>query len=476
MLFYCTFLFYLSLNFYSLFIVLLTKVISLLIIKIRDILYFDLYFERRIFLKMNIKQKLLNNDCLPQIKMIYNTDDSGAKLYTDRILNLIENYDSVFHDSSEQLRIFSAPGRTEIGGNHTDHQRGHVLAAGVNLDIVAAVKPNNSDVIQIKSDGYDMISIDLNQLDPIETEQGTTLSLVRGIAAHFINAGYTIKGFNAVMTSSVLKGSGLSSSAAFEVLVGTILNALYCQNAESAVKIAQIGQYAENVYFGKPCGLMDQTASSVGSFVAIDFKDAQHPIVEQIPFDFAAVHHSLCIVDTGGNHADLTPDYAAITTEMKSIASFFGKEVLSEISEQDVYNNVFELRQKYGDRAVLRAIHFFADDKKAVQEAQALKNNDFDTFKKLIIASGISSFTCLQNVYSNANPQEQGLSLALALCQKILGNQGAYRVHGGGFAGTIQAFVPTELLDTFHAEMESAFGKGKCHVLSIRPVGGVEIK
>lgn len=424
---------------------------------------------------MNIKQKLLNKECLSQIKMIYNTDDNGAKQYTDRFLNLIQNYCDVFNDTPEQLRLFSAPGRTEIGGNHTDHQRGHVLAAGVNLDIIAAVKQTDSDVIQIKSDGYDIIRVDLKQLQPIEEEQGTTVSLVRGIVAYFIKMGYTIKGFHAVMTSSVLKGSGLSSSAAFEVLVGTILNALYCQNEQSAVKIAQIGQYAENVYFGKPCGLMDQAASSVGSFVAIDFKDAQHPMVEQISFDFKDAGHALCIVDTGGNHADLTPDYASVTTEMKSVAAFFGKEVLSEISENDVYNNIHTLRQKCGDRAVLRAIHFFADDKKAVQEAEALKNNDFETFKKLVIASGISSFTCLQNVYSNSNPQQQGLSLALALCQKILGDKGAYRVHGGGFAGTIQAFVPIPLLETFHDEMEAAFGKNKCYILSIRPVGGIEI-
>ncbi len=425
---------------------------------------------------MNIKQKLEKNICSEQIKQLYITDEQGSKKYIDRFLHLIETYGTVFHDDIEGIRLFSAPGRTEIGGNHTDHQKGHVLAAGVNLDIIAAVKANDSDIIQVQSDGYKMITVDLKQLKPNESEEGTTLSLIRGIAAYFIDMGYPVKGFNAVMTSSVLKGSGLSSSAAFEVLIGTIINGLYCDNKESAVKIAQIGQYAENVYFGKPCGLMDQTASSVGSFVAIDFKDTEHPVVEQIPFDFKSVHHALCIVDTGGNHADLTPDYAAVTSEMKSIAAYFGKTVLSELSEQDIYNNISALRQKCGDRAVLRAIHFFADDKKAVQEAEALKNNDFETFKQLIMASGHSSFTCLQNVYSTSNPQEQGLSLALALCQKILGNQGAYRVHGGGFAGTIQAFVPIELLDTFHTEMESAFGKGNCHVLSIRPVGGVEIK
>lgn len=425
---------------------------------------------------MDILQKLLKNDCAEQIKLIYNTDEKGAKAYTDRLITLVKTYATVFDDNvTEGIRIFSAPGRTEVGGNHTDHQRGCVLAAGVNLDIVAAVKPNNSDIIKIKSDGYDMICIDLKQLEHNKKEEGTTLSLVKGIARCFIKLGYNIKGFHAVMTSNVLKGSGLSSSAAFEVLVGTILNGLYCNNEQSAIQIAQIGQYAENVYFGKPCGLMDQMASSVGNFVAIDFKDAQQPKVEQIPFDFAAVNHALCIVDTGGNHADLTPDYAAVTAEMKSVAAFFGKEVLSELSENDIYQNISVLREKCGDRAILRAIHFFADSRKAVQEAEALKNNDFETFKKLVLSSGISSSTCLQNVYSTSNPQEQGLSLALALCQKILGDKGAYRVHGGGFAGTIQAFVPMELLDTFHNEMEAAFGKGKCYILSIRPVGGIEI-
>ncbi len=425
---------------------------------------------------MDILQKLLKNDCFEQIKMIYNTDEKGTKAYTERLITLVKTYCTIFDDSNtENIRIFSAPGRTEIGGNHTDHQRGCVLAAGVNLDIVAAVKPNNSDIIKIKSDGYDMICIDLKQLEQNKQEEGTTLSLVKGIAAYFIKLGYNIKGFNAFMTSNVLKGSGLSSSAAFEVLFGTILNGLYCNNEQSAVKIAQIGQYAENVYFGKPCGLMDQMASSVGSFVAIDFKEIQQPKVEQIPFDFAAVNHALCIVDTGGNHADLTPDYAAVTAEMKSVAAFFGKEVLSELSENDIYQNISSLRQKCGDRAILRTIHFFADSRKAVQEAEALKNNDFETFKKLVLSSGISSSTCLQNVYSTSNPQEQGLSLALALCQKILGDKGAYRVHGGGFAGTIQAFVPMELLDTFHNEMEAAFGKGKCYILSIRPIGGIEI-
>ena len=425
---------------------------------------------------MNMKEKLSQNDCIEQIKLLYQTDDMGAKKYTERFLHLIEQFHITFRGDNENICIFSAPGRTELGGNHTDHQRGHVLAAAVNLDMIAAVKKNNQNIIQIKSDGYKMITVDLSKLNPVKEEEGTTLSLVKGIVASFLNIGYSVKGFDAVITSDVLKGSGLSSSAAFEVLIGTIINSLFCDNQESAIKIAQIGQYAENVFFGKPCGLMDQMASSVGSFVAIDFKDAENPVVEKITFDFATANHALCIVDTGGNHADLTPDYASVPAEMKSVANFFGKEVLSEVTEENIYQNIAALRQKCGDRAILRAIHFFSDDKKALEEAQALKKNDFQTFKNLVSYSGLSSFTCLQNVYSTSNPQEQGLSLALALCQKILGEKGAYRVHGGGFAGTIQAFVPIQMLEHFQKEMENAFGIGKCYVLSIRPVGGVEIK
>jgi galactokinase len=283
-------------------------------------------------------------------------------------------------------------------------------------------------------------------------------------------------GFDAYTTSNVLSGSGLSSSAAFEVLVGTIINQLFCENKESAVKIAQIGQYAENVYFGKPCGLMDQAASSVGGFIMIDFKDAKHPKVEQISFDFAKCGYALCIIDTRGNHSDLTPDYAAIPAEMKKVSAFFCQEVLSEVDEKIFFASIAALRKKMGDRCVLRAIHFFAENERVLKEVSALKSNNFDEFKRLIIESGYSSYMYLQDVFSPSHVQEQGVSLTLALCQKLLEKiGGAYRVHGGGFAGTVQSFVPIDQLDEFTAQMEEVLGKDSCHTLSVRPVGGTKI-
>lgn len=417
---------------------------------------------------------LSQGNCDTTLAHLYGTDKTGVLVYRNRLLDLITHFKNTFGDGD--IRLFSAPGRTEVGGNHTDHQRGHVLAASVNLDMVAAVKKRSDTTIRIQSQGYPIFTLQAQPAQPIKEEEGTTLSLVRGVVSALFEKGYPIGGFDAVITSNVLKGSGLSSSAAFEVLIGTICNHLYCDGEVSAIAIAQIGQYAENVFFGKPCGLMDQMASSVGGFVAIDFYDAQNPVVEKIDFDFSQSGHALCIVDTGGNHANLTPDYAAIPYEMKSVAGFFGKEVLSQVKKETVLSHLATLREKCGDRAILRAIHFYDDDETAVSEAEALKKGDFDTFRHLVLASGLSSFRHLQNVYPCENPQEQGLSLALMLCEKILGEQGAYRVHGGGFAGTIQAFVPLSLLEPFQKEMESVFGSNKCHVLSIRPLGGVEIK
>ncbi|MEG0115122.1 MAG: galactokinase, partial [Hydrogenoanaerobacterium sp.] len=301
-------------------------------------------------------------------------------------------------------------------------------------------------------------------------------SLIRGTAARFLQKGYKLGGFDAYTTSDVLRGSGLSSSAAFEVLVGTMLNHSYNDGKISAVEIAQIGQYAENFYFGKPSGLMDQTASSVGGFVAIDFKDPENPIVEKVDYDFAKSGYTLCIVDTGGNHADLTCEYAAIPEEMKNVAAFFGKSVLRDVDTQAFYDKLPELRHETGDRAVLRAIHFFAENEKAKKEADALKAGDFNKFKKIVIASGESSFNCLQNVFTTQNVDEQGLSLALALTKKMLSARGAWRVHGGGFAGTIQAFVPNDMLADYKYYIEKVFGYGNCHVLSIRPVGGIKVE
>ncbi len=395
--------------------------------------------------------------------------------YRSRLVRTVEDFEANF-GAGRDIRIFSAPGRTEVGGNHTDHQRGRVLAAGVNLDVIAVVAKNGNSEVNIQSKGYAMDTLSAAELEAVEAERNSSRSLIRGILAKFSELGYSVGGFDAYTTSNVLSGSGLSSSAAFEVLVGTIVNDLFCGGKESALKIAQIGQYAENVYFGKPCGLMDQAASSVGGFITIDFKDAQQPKVEQIGFDFANCGYSLCIIDTAGSHADLTPDYAAIPAEMKQAAAFFGKEVLSEVEEQTFFASLAPLRKKIGDRGVLRAIHFFEENERVLKEVAALKDNNFDEFKKLVIESGYSSYMYLQNVFSPTHVQEQGVSLTLALCQRLLEPVGgAYRVHGGGFAGTVQSFVPVGYLDEFIAKMEAALGKGSCHTLSIRPVGGTRI-
>jgi galactokinase len=380
------------------------------------------------------------------------------------------------YGENREVRLFSAPGRTEIGGNHTDHQHGRVLAAAINLDILCAAAKNGDNIIRIKSQGFREDIIDLAELSIQESETGKAASLIRGVAARFQQLGCNIGGFDAYTVSDVLKGSGLSSSAAFEVAAGTILNHLYNGGAVDAVAIAQIGQYAENVYFGKPCGLMDQAASSVGGFVAFDFKDPANPVVEPVAFDFASCGHSLCIVDTGGNHADLTADYAAVAAEMRATAAFFGRETLREVDEADFYDKLGELRKALGERPLLRAMHFFGDNARVPKQVEALKSRDFEEFKRLIIESGRSSRDMLQNVFSTASPVEQGLSLALSLSERLLAGKGAWRVHGGGFAGTIQAFVPNGLLEDYRGQMEKVFGAGSCHVLSIRPFGGVEVE
>lgn len=405
---------------------------------------------------------------------IYSTDDAGALKQAKRYEGAIAEFETLYGKGKE-VEFFSAPGRTEVGGNHTDHQHGRVLAGSVNLDVIAVCAKNDERIIRIKSEGYAMDTIDLSDLTVQQQEINKASALIRGIAARFNDLGYQIGGFDAYTTSNVLKGSGLSSSAAFEVLVGTILNHAYNSGAISAVEIAQIGQYAENYFFGKPCGLMDQTASSVGGFVAIDFKDPAHPVVEKIDFDFANSGYALCIVDTGGNHADLTGDYADIPAEMKQVAALCGKQVLREVEEHVFYEKLAEIRKEAGDRAALRAMHFFADNEKAKEEAEALKAGDFEKFKSILIASGQSSFNYLQNVFTPKNPSEQGLSLALAISEKLLAGKGAWRVHGGGFAGTIQAFVPVSLLNEYKADIEKVFGNDSCHVLSIRPVGGIKV-
>ena len=372
-------------------------------------------------------------------------------------------------------RYFSAPGRTEIGGNHTDHQHGRVLAAAVNLDTKAAVRTNGSNMIRIQSEGYPLCEVDLQQLAPMASECNTTPALIRGVAARFAELGCPVKGFDAYVTSTVLPGSGLSSSAAFEVLVGTVINMLYFGGQVSQPEIAAIGQYAENVYFGKPCGLMDQTASAVGGLVTIDFADSQHPDIRKVDFDFSACGYALCIIDSRASHADLTDEYAAIPRELKAVAQHFGKEVMTQVTEEDFYRALPVLREKLGDRAVMRAVHEFQENKRVGKQVQALESGDFDAFLKLVTESGHSSYMYLQNVVPAGAVHRQEMAVSLALCQHHLQGRGAYRVHGGGFAGTVQAFVPLDILDPFRAGIDAALGEGACHVLSIRPQGGVEL-
>ena len=391
-----------------------------------------------------------------------------------RYRGLVEGFANTF-GPSERLAVFSAPGRTEIGGNHTDHQHGKVLAGSVNLDVIAAVAPSGDSTIRIQSEGFPMDVIDLADLSIREEEKNTSAAIIRGIAAWFAQRGCKVGGFNAYTTSNVLKGSGLSSSAAFEVLVGTIINHLFNDQQCTPIQIAQIGQYAENVYFGKPSGLLDQMASSVGNMVTIDFADNANPIVERVDFDFAHSGYALCIVDSGADHADLTDEYAAVTRELGEVCAHFGKSVLREVPEADFYAELPTLRRKAGDRAVLRAIHIYEDNRRVEAQVEALRAGDFDAFLRLVTASGLSSWRLLQNVVPAGYTHHQEVAVALTVCEKLLGGRGACRVHGGGFAGTIQAFVPLDILDRFRGEMERILGDGSCHVLSIRPVGGVRL-
>ncbi len=395
----------------------------------------------------------------------------------ERYAFLTENFMNFFSvEDKEGLEYFSAPGRSEIGGNHTDHQHGRVLAAAVNLDIIACAKKRDDSMIRLKSHEYTKFDeIDISVLEPKSMEREKSASLIRGIAARINDLGYNVGGFDCYTTSNVLKGSGLSSSAAFEVLVVTIINHFYNDDKIDPVTVAQIAQYAENVFFGKPSGLMDQTASSVGGFTAIDFNDPKKPVLEKIDFNPADFGHRLCIVDTKGSHADLTNEYAAVPLEMRAVAAFFDKDVLREVDEEAFYRAIPALRERVGDRAVLRAIHFFDENRRAKEEAEKLKENDFEAFRELVMESGRSSLMKLQNVFASSDPFNQGLTLALALTEKVLGKRGAYRVHGGGFAGTIQAYVPEDLLEKYKSEMESVFGEGACYVLDVRSAGGTKI-
>ena len=397
---------------------------------------------------------------------------SVLKMPVDQKAALDAGFAAAFGGAPE--RYFSAPGRTEIGGNHTDHQRGRVLAGAVNLDTVAAVRLNGTDTIRIMSKGYPMSVVNVKELTPVDSEINSTPALIRGVVARFTEMGCKVEGFDAYCESTVLPGSGLSSSAAYEVLIGTIVNHMFFEGKVSQPEIAMIGQYAENVFFGKPCGLMDQTASAVGNLVTIDFFTAGSPVIEPVDFDFGACGHALCIIDSGADHADLTDEYAAVPGEMKAVAKYLGKEVLTEIDEAAFFAAIPEIRKACGDRAVMRAIHFYQENARVPQQVAALREGDFDKFLALVKQSGYSSYMYLQNVIPAGYKAHQDVAVALALCEHYLAGRGAYRVHGGGFAGTVQAFVPYDILDSFVAGIDGALGAGACHVLSIRPQGGVE--
>lgn len=393
-----------------------------------------------------------------------------------RYLHAVEEFEKLY-GADREAALYSVAGRSELSGNHTDHNHGCVIAASIDLDIIAVASPSAGSVIRVKSEGFPEDVVDFgvyNAPNPARYEKSD--SLIAGMVAGFLKEGLAVGGFDAYTTSNVLKGSGISSSAAFEDMIGNILNYVYNDGKVSNVEIAKLAQYAESRFFGKPCGLMDQMACAVGGIIAIDFRDPSAPVIEQTDFDLSAAGYNLCIVNTGGNHADLTGDYASVPAEMKSVAAYFGKEVLRDTDENAVLAAIPALREKVGDRAILRALHFFAENRRVAAQKAALKAGDLDTFLANVIASGRSSFCYLQNVYTTKNVSEQGLSLALCLAERVLsGKRAAWRVHGGGFAGTIQAFVPTEDVAEFRAVMDAAFGEGRCMVLRVRPEGALRV-
>ena len=419
-----------------------------------------------------LKARISDGGLDEKLALLYGRDQLSAQ--KARYTEAIDAFTALYGDR-EDLSLFSAPGRTEIAGNHTDHNHGRVVAASVDMDVIAVVSPTDNGVIRIQSKGYPQDTVSLSDLEIRPEEENKAIALIRGTAARFAQKGHKTGGFDAYTTSNVLKGSGLSSSAAFEVLVGTILSHLYNDAAVSPVEIAKYAQYAENVYFGKPSGLMDQMASSVGSVITIDFADTENPVIEKIDFDMAAMGCALCIVDVGGNHADLTHEYAAIPAEMKAVAGFFGRDVLRGVSYRDLMANAPLLRAQFGDRAFLRAIHFVKENERVGAIVHALKDKNYPRFLQLVTESGDSSYRYLQNVYAASDPKEQSMAVALEMAEDLLNGRGAYRVHGGGFGGTTQNFVPLDLLDQFRTGIESVFGAGSCHVLSIRPLGGTRV-
>ncbi len=419
-----------------------------------------------------MKRAVLGNQFDDVLKKLY-CDEKAVERQRKRYASALESFEGLYGEKN--VEIYSAPGRTEVGGNHTDHQNGKVLAAAVDLDAIAVVAKRTDSLVRIKSEGYQSLAVELKELELCEKEMGTTNALVRGMAAGMKKRGFQVGGFDAYITSDVLTGSGLSSSAAYEVLIGNVFSGLYNQNQVDAVTIAQIGQEAENQYFGKPCGLMDQMACSVGGLIFIDFAKAGDPVFKKVEVDFNQFGYCLCIVDTKGSHADLTDEYTSIPKEMRKVAAYFGKELLRQVNRSDFYQNIPNIRNACGDRAVLRAMHWFAENDRVDAQVEALEKGDFDEFKALIKASGDSSYKYLQNVFSMKNCEEQSLSLALAMSDLILQRKGASRVHGGGFAGTIQAFVPTDAVEEYKSCMEAVYGNDSCYVLHIRPDGGIRV-
>ena len=420
---------------------------------------------------IELKQKILDGKFDKEFTMLYGETEIARARYSEAIDEFVNLY-----GDRKNVRIFSAPGRTEIGGNHTDHQHGLVLAGSVNLDVIAIVAQNYSNIARIKSKGYNMNYIDITDLVIKESEIGRARSLIRGVIAAFKNGGHNIGGFDAYTTSNVLKGSGLSSSAAFEVLVSNIVNGLFNNASVDAITIAKYSQFAESEYFGKPCGLLDQMASSVGGFIYADFNNPKNPVVERIGLDLNESGHTLCVVDTGGNHANLIQDYADITLECRAVSKCLGVEFLRDANEDEFYKNVAVIRKKCGDRALLRAMHIFNENKRVLIQKAALKRGDFNTFLAAVKSQGESSYDYLQNVYSPSNPKEQAISLALALTKQFLNGRGACRVQGGGFAGTIQCYIPNKMFDDYKQMIEDVFGKNSCAKLFVRSVGGYDVK
>lgn len=435
-------------------------------------------------IKLNIKFKItvskinnliekINDGNHPFFQELYGVDVEILKEQAGRYAMLMNRFHELF--GNDQVELFSSPGRTEIGGNHTDHNLGRVLAGAVNLDNIAVAAKNDSNIIRIKSEGYPQFEVDLTDLEIDKSEFYTSESIVKGYSAKLKELGFEIGGFDACIEGRVPKGSGLSSSASFEVLIGAIISHLFNDGKLDPVENAIIGQWVENNYFGKPCGLMDQTACSVGGFITIDFEDPSKPIVKGLNFDFQKTGYTLVITDTGGNHADLNDEYASLPIEMKSVAVALGKEVQRQLSMEEVISGIPNIRSKVGDRAILRAIHFQGDNARVVDQVAALESGDFESFLGMVIDSGYSSYMYNQNIFPVSNVQEQGVSLALALSDLVLKGKGAWRVHGGGFAGTIQAFVPQESLDQYVSTLEHVFGQGSCHKLFIRAKGAIKI-